>query len=264
MRSKDVAKLPLLKPEVIRDQDSSNPIAIQFENVTKEYRLYSNDVKRLLGAFFGNVSYKPVRASDDLSFTINRGDSVAFIGNNGAGKSTALKMINGVTFPDTGRITVHGRVSALLNLRAGFDPKLTGRENLRFRGMLWGLSDEEMDKLEPQMIKFAELGDYIDQPLRTYSSGMRARLGFSFASTIKPDILIVDEALAVGDKNFKKKCLKRVRQIVSRDGVTVLFVTHSAASAKRFCKKGIVLDHGHVLYQGDIDDALEFYEEMNV
>lgn len=251
------------KPEFISDEDSSNPIAIQFEHVTKEYHLYSNDRRRLLGAFFKRVPHKTVRASNDLSFTINRGDAVAFIGYNGAGKSTALKMINGVTFPDSGRITVHGRVSALLNLRAGFDPKLTGRENLRFRGMLWGLSDEEMDKLIPEMVKFAELGDYIDQPLRTYSSGMRARLGFSFASTIKPDILIVDEALAVGDKNFKKKCLKKVKQIVTADGVTVLFVTHSASAAKRFCKKGIVLDHGHALFQGDIEDALAFYEEMN-
>ena len=199
-----------------------------------------------------------------MSFTIKRGEAVAFLGSNGAGKSTALKIITGVCHPDAGRVTVHGRVSALLELSAGFDMKLTGRENIAFRGQLWGLSNEEIKKLEPRIIEFAELGDYIDQPMRTYSSGMKARLGFAFASSIEPDILVVDEALSVGDRRFSKKCLARVREIMSDSHVTVLFVTHSSSAARDFCKRGIVLDHGHDIYEGEIKDAIEFYEARNL
>ena len=160
-------------------------------------------------------------------------------------------------------MTVHGRVSALLELSAGFDMQLTGRENIAFRGQLWGLSPEELAELEPGIIEFAELGDYIDQPMRTYSSGMKSRLGFAFASSIKPDILVVDEALSVGDKRFSKKCLARVREIMSDSRVTVLFVTHSSSSAKEFCKRGIVLEKGSSIYEGEIKDAIEFYEKRN-
>lgn len=206
------------------------------------------------------MKQKLVTANDDLSFQIKRGDAVAFLGDNGAGKSTALKIITGVTHPTYGHVTVHGRVSALLELSAGFDRQLTGRENIVFRGQLWGLSPEELKELEPSIIEFAELGDYIDQPMRTYSSGMRARLGFAFASSIQPDILVVDEALSVGDRKFSRKCLKRVREIMSDDNVTVLFVTHSSASAKEFCKRGIVLEHGKNVFEGNIKEAMDFYE----
>lgn len=251
------------KPTVVRDNDSDAEVAIQFEHVTKTYKLFKNDRARFLATFSNKVPYKRVNANDDLSFTIKRGEAVAFLGNNGAGKSTCLKIINGVLYPTHGRVTVHGRVSALLELSAGFDPQLTGRENIAFRGQLWGFSNEEIKALEPDIIDFAELGDYIDQPMRTYSSGMKARLGFAFASSIQPDILIVDEALSVGDKKFKKKCLKRVHEIMSDSHVTVLFVTHSSASAKEFCKRGIVLDHGKDIYEGDIKSAIEFYEKRN-
>lgn len=254
----DVSTLP--PANVIRDEDSSNDIAIQFDHVTKVYKLYRSDKARLLGVFSKKVKYKQVCASNDLSFTIRRGEAVAFVGDNGAGKSTALKMITGVCHPTGGTVTVHGRVSALLELSAGFDKKLTGRENIAFRGKLWGLDKEELEELTPKIIEFADLGEYIDQPMRTYSSGMRARLGFAFASSVKPDILVVDEALAVGDKRFKRKCLKRVNELLSSQEVTVLFVTHSQRSAMEFCRKGIVLEAGKNLFEGPIDDAIAFYE----
>ena len=261
MSSKELSKLP--EPVIIRDEDASHDIAISFDHVSKFYKLYSSDRARLAGLFSRKVKYKTRRASDDLSFQIKRGESVAFLGNNGAGKSTALKMITGVCYPTHGTVEVHGRVSALLELSAGFDRKLTGRENIAFRGKLWGLSKEEIAELEPAIIDFAELGDYIDQPMRTYSSGMRARLGFAFASSIKPDILVVDEALSVGDKTFKKKCLKRVRELLKGEDATVLFVTHSLSSAKQFCQRGIVLEKGRNIYEGPIDDAVAFYESRD-
>ena len=245
---------------VVRDENASGDIAIQFDNVSKVYKLYKNDRARFAAAFSKGVACKEVRANDGLSFTIRRGEAVAFLGTNGAGKSTALKIITGVAYPSSGRVSVHGRVSALLELSAGFDAQLTGRENIAFRGQLWGLSAEEIAELEPRIIDFAELGDYIDQPMRTYSSGMKSRLGFAFASSIKPDILVVDEALSVGDRRFAKKCLERVRAIMSDSHVTVLFVTHSSSSAKEFCKRGIVLDRGRCVYDADIKDAIAFYE----
>lgn len=257
------ADLSHKKPTVIRDEDATNDIAIQFDHVSKQYKLYANDKARFAGAFSKKVPFKRVCANDDLSFTIKRGEAVAFLGNNGAGKSTALKIITGVTHPTYGTVTVHGRVSALLELSAGFDMQLTGRENIAFRGQLWGLSSENLKELEPRIIEFAELDDYIDQPMRTYSSGMKARLGFAFASSIKPDILVVDEALSVGDRRFSKKCLTRVHEIMSDSHVTVLFVTHSSSSAKEFCKRGIVLEKGRNIYESDIKSAVAFYEGKN-
>lgn len=252
-----------MPPELVRDNDSDNEVAIQFDHVTKSYKLFTSDKARFLATFSQKVPFKEVRANNNLSFIVNRGEAVAFLGNNGAGKSTALKIITGVAYPTFGKVTVHGRVSALLELSAGFDMQLTGRENIAFRGQLWGLSPEELAELEPGIIEFAELGDYIDQPMRTYSSGMKSRLGFAFASSIKPDILVVDEALSVGDKRFSKKCLARVREIMSDSRVTVLFVTHSSSSAKEFCKRGIVLEKGSNIYEGEIKDAIDFYERRN-
>ena len=250
-----------IEPEVIRDEDSSAPRAIRFQHVSKIYRLYKNERKRFLSAFSNKVPYTEVHANDDLSFTIKRGEAVAFVGHNGAGKSTALKLITGVTQPTEGRITVHGRISALLELTAGFDPNLTGRENIAFRARIWGIEKQDYAELEEGIIEFSELGEYIDQPLRTYSSGMKARLGFAFASSIKPDILVVDEALSVGDARFAKKCTNHIRGIMAQDEVTVLFVTHSSSAAREFCQRGIVLDHGKNIFDGPIDEAIAFYEE---
>ncbi len=159
---------------VIRDEDASNPVAVRFDHVTKQYKLFKNDKLRLLSTFSKRIPHDTVNASDDLSFTVNRGESLALLGDNGAGKSTALKMITGVCFPTSGTVEVHGRVSALLELSAGFDMKLSGMENIDMRCQLWGLSKEESKELIPEIVEFSELGKYIDQPMRTYSSGMRA------------------------------------------------------------------------------------------
>ena len=237
-------------------------IAVQFDHVTKTYKLYSSDRGRLFGLFDSKkrTLVGETNANDDLSFTINKGEAVAFVGHNGAGKSTALKLITGVTKPTKGKVTVNGRVSALLELNAGFDGQLTGRENLVLRSRILGMKKDEFAALEEQIVEFAELGLYIDQPLKTYSSGMKARLGFALAASVDPDILVVDEALSVGDAAFQKKCIKRMTEIMSRDDVTVLFVTHSSKTAKELCTRGIVLDKGKKLYDGPINDAVRFYE----
>lgn len=252
---------------VTKDLHSSSvddTVVIKFEHVTKTYHLYKNDAGRFLGLF--NIKKRrggylgSVNANDDLCFEIKRGEAVAFLGLNGAGKSTALKMITGVAHPTSGKITVNGRVSALLELSAGFDSKLTGRENIRLRSQILGLSEEEIARIEPQAVEFADLGLYIDQPINTYSSGMRSRVGFALAVSIHPEILVVDEALSVGDKQFKKKCVERIREIMMDESVTVLFVTHSTTTAQEFCSRGIVLDHGKKMFDGTMDDAMSYYE----
>jgi teichoic acid transport system ATP-binding protein len=237
-------------------------IAVKFENVTKEYKLYKSDKRRFLGIFFPQIHYKTVRANDNISFKVKKGESVMILGRNGAGKSTMLKMITEVVFPTKGKITVNGRVSALLELTTGFDPEFTGRENIYLKGQLMGLSDEEISKLEPTIIDFAELGDYIDQPIRTYSSGMTARLGFSINANIEPEILVIDEALSVGDKKFRLKCQEKIDDIVEKEHVTVLYVTHSPSSAEDFCERGLVLDKGRLVFDGEYDDAVEAYDEI--
>ncbi len=241
------------------------PVVIKFDNVTKTYRLYKNDRARFLSAFLpgdrGTVGI--VHANKDLSFEIKKGEAVALIGSNGAGKSTALKMITGVCHPTSGTITVNGRVSALLELRAGFDSKLTGRENLELRSQIIGIDKYEFrEKILPEVIEFADLGIYIDQPIKTYSSGMRARLGFALAANIDPDILVVDEALAVGDQVFKKKCIKRMKEIMFKEDVTVLFVAHGSRAARKFCTRGIVLDQGRNVFDGGVVEAGAFYDEL--
>ncbi len=242
----------------------SDEVVIDFDHVTKTYNLYKNDRGRFLGIFNYNKKgtfLGSVNANDDLSFQVKKGEAVAFLGLNGAGKSTALKMVTGVTHPTSGTVTVRGRVSALLELTAGFDMQLTGRENISLRGQILGLKRSEIKDIEPSIIDFAELGLYIDQPMRTYSSGMKARLGFAFAVAIDPEILVVDEALSVGDRAFQKKCIERIREIMMDESVTVLFVTHTSSTAKEFCSRGIVLNKGAKVYEGTIDDATKYYED---
>lgn len=237
-------------------------IVIEFKNVTKRYKLYKNDKQRLLGIFFKNIKYKEKKAVDNVSFKIKKGEAVALFGKNGAGKSTILKMITEVAFPTSGKIIVNGRVSALLELTSGFDLEFTGRENIYLKGQILGLTNKEIKVLEKQIVDFADLEEYIDQPVRTYSSGMKARLGFSINVNIDPDILIVDEALSVGDEEFRNKCVEKVNEIVNQEDVTLLFVTHSTAVAKSFCKRGIVMNKGKKQFDGDIDEAIEKYEKI--
>ena len=239
---------------------TADDIAIQFKNVSKRYKLYRSDKHRFLGIFSSRIAFKEVYANSHLNFTINRGESVAIIGKNGAGKSTMLKMITGVVFQTTGQVIVNGRVSALLELTAGFDPEFTGRENIRLRGQIWGLKKDEIAALEAEVVDFADIGDYIDQPMRTYSSGMKARVGFAISASINPEILVVDEALSVGDKAFREKCDRKIREIMEKENVTVIFVTHSSSAAASICSRGMVLEKGRLAFDGPIDAALEYYE----
>ena len=232
---------------------------IEFKNVTKMYKLFKNDKKRLLYTFCKKIKYTEKKAVNNVSFEIKRGESVALFGRNGAGKSTILKMITGVCFPTNGEIKVNGRVSALLELTSGFDPEFTGRENIYLKGQLLGLKDNEIKELEKEIIDFAEIEEYIDQPVRTYSSGMKARLGFSINVNIKPEILIVDEALSVGDEEFKRKCVKKVNDIINNENVTLLFVTHATGVAKEFCSRGILMEDGKLTFDGDIEEAIIKY-----
>lgn len=235
-----------------------NEIAIRFTNVSKIYKLYSSSRRRLLGLFFKRIPHKTKKAVADMNLTIFRGESVAVLGRNGAGKSTMLKMITGVTFPTSGEIEVNGIVSALLELTSGFDQEFTGRENIYLKGRILGLSDADIAKLEPAIVEFAELEEYIDQPVRTYSSGMKARLGFSICVNINPEILIVDEALSVGDRAFRQKCIRKIQEIMQGD-ITMLFVTHSTETALEFCKRGVVMKAGRIVFDGDIHAAIDYY-----
>lgn len=237
-------------------------IVIEFKEVTKTYKLYKNDKQRLLSVFSKKIPHKDKKAVDNVSFKIRRGESVALFGKNGAGKSTILKMITGVAYPTKGDIIVKGRVSALLELTSGFDPEFTGRENIYLKGQLSGMQDMEIRELESAIVDFAEIGEYIDQPVRTYSSGMKARLGFAINVNINPEILIVDEALSVGDIAFKNKCLNKVNEIIEKDNVTLLFVTHATTTAKQFCKRGIVMKNGKLIFDTDIDTAIQKYEQI--
>jgi teichoic acid transport system ATP-binding protein len=171
-------------------------------------------------------------------------------------------MITGVAFPTSGDIKVNGRVSALLELTSGFDMEFTGRQNIFLKGHILGLKDQEIAELESEIIEFAELNDYIDQPVRTYSSGMRARLGFAINVNIRPEILIVDEALSVGDAAFRNKCQTKIDEIIKKDNVTLLFVTHQTAVAESFCKRGIVMKDGKIVFDGPVQEATVFYKKM--
>ena len=231
---------------------------ISFSHVSKEYTLYKNDQERFRALFIKPRHAKINKALKDVSFEIPKGASVGFIGDNGAGKSTILKMITGVAHPTEGEVQVHGKVAALLELTAGFSTEMTGRENIFLKGYILGLTDDYIKQIEPAIIEFAELGDYIDQPVRTYSSGMKMRLGFAINVNIDPDILVVDEALSVGDASFKRKCKAKINEIIS-SGTTVLYVSHNMDSVKEICDRAIYLKKGQVMYDGEVEKAFELY-----
>lgn len=249
------------KENITTTENGNKDVVVRFSGVTKEYKLYKSDKSRFKALFSKSVPYKKKKAVNKLSFELRRGEGLALIGRNGAGKSTILKMITGVSFPTEGEIYVNGKISALLELSSGFDAEANGIENIRFKCSLMGMSDEEIEEILPSVVEFADIGEYIDQPLRSYSSGMKARLGFAISVNSKPDILIVDEALSVGDKAFRKKCTKKVQELMSDSNVTLLFVTHALSTAKDFCQRGIVLEKGTKLFEGGIEEAIDFYDE---
>ena len=198
-------------------------------------------------------------ALKDVSFEINHGESVAVIGGNGAGKSTLLSVIAGLAPPSSGGVTVNGRIAALLELGAGFHPDLTGAENLMLNASLLGLTRKETASLFDSIVDFAGLAEFIEEPVRTYSSGMVVRLAFSVAINLNPDLLIVDEVLAVGDQNFQAKCFERIRDL-RRAGKTLLFVSHSPNLVLEFCDRALWLDHGELVMQGEAERVLSAYQ----
>lgn len=200
-------------------------------------------------------------ALDNVSFHVERGEVVGLIGSNGAGKSTLLKVVSGVMKPTKGKVTVHGSIAPMIELGAGFDIELTARENIYLNGAVLGYSKKFIDEKFDEIVEFSELGEFIEVPVKNYSSGMKSRLGFSIATVVSPKILILDEVLSVGDARFRRKSEKKIKSMFD-SGVTVLFVSHSLEQVKRLCNKAMILDHGKLTAYGDIDEVAPIYQEM--
>lgn len=233
--------------------------AIIFENVTKKYKLYKKNNDKLLSLIFKKKNIKEKVALSDVSFKIKKGETVALLGDNGAGKSTIVKLVSDLSYPTSGKVIVNGKKSTLLGTNVGLENNFTGRENIYLKCSLLGLNKEEIKKIENKIIEFSEIEEYIDYPMKTYSSGMKARLGFSILSQIEADVLIIDETLSVGDEKFKKKCANRIKEIIAEKKATLLFVTHSINTVSEFCNRGIVLKKGKKVYDGDIFEAKKIY-----
>ena len=221
------------------------------ENITKVYNMYNTPKDRLIEAFLPKKKlHTEFYALKNVSFDVAEGEIIGIMGRNGAGKSTLLKIITGVLQPTSGKVTVSGRISSLLELGAGFNYEYTGLENIYFYGTIMGLTKQEIASRVDAIIAFAEIGDYIYQPVKTYSSGMFARLAFSCAINVDPEILIVDEILSVGDLRFQSKCFKKFKEFQQK-GVTVLYVGHDIATMRSFCDRCIWLNHGEIVDSGD-------------
>ncbi len=234
---------------------------IEVKNLTKTYRLYNSPQDRLREIFSinGKKFHHKFQALNDVSFNVEKGQTVGIIGQNGSGKSTLLKIISGVVQPTSGSLIVNGRISALLELGAGFDPEFTGRENIYMNGALMGFSREEMDRRLPDIEFFAEIGEFIDQPVKTYSSGMFVRLAFAATVNIDPDILVIDEVLSVGDIFFQHKCISKMESFRA-EGKTILLVTHNIELVKKFCNVAYLLNDGKIIESGsDTEYVTEQY-----
>ena len=236
--------------------------ALEVKHVTKEYKLYESEMARLKEAFhpFRKFYHKTFFALNDINIRINKGEKVGIIGANGAGKSTLLKIITGVLNPTKGELVTHGRVAALLELGAGFNQDYTGIENIRLNGVLMGDSARKTEEKIQQIMDFADIGDFIYQPVKSYSSGMFVRLAFATQIFSDPDILIVDEALSVGDIRFQQKCYRAMDSLMEEK--TVVLVTHDTAAVTRFCDRIIWINKGQVMYDGDVAEGLEKYQEF--
>lgn len=241
----------------------SSDIAISVKNLTKKYRIFGHPGDRIKQAFtFGSVHfYREFTALQDVSFEIKKGETIGIIGRNGSGKSTLLQLICGILKPTSGSVQVNGRISALLELGAGFNPEFTGRENVYFQGAVIGITKEEIDRRFDDIEAFADIGEFIDQPVRTYSSGMFVRLAFAVAIHVEPDILVVDEALAVGDALFQKRCYARIRQM-QKGGLTLILVSHDHELVRNMTNRALLLGRGATLFWGDTREATHLYRKM--
>lgn len=239
-------------------------IAIRIKNLTKNYKLYERPIDRLKESLhpFRKSYHHDFKALDNVSLEIIKGQTIGIIGKNGSGKSTLLKILTGVLSPTSGSVEVFGRVAALLELGAGFNPELTGYENIFLNGSLMGYSEKEMHSKVDSILEFADIGEFIHQPVKMYSSGMFARLAFATAINVDPDILIVDEALSVGDVFFQAKCYHYFQRLQEK-GKTVLFVTHSLEAITRNCTKAFCLDKGRLMFVGEPAEVVDFYKKFD-
>ncbi|MFV9668352.1 ABC transporter ATP-binding protein [Pantoea sp. Ep11b] len=239
-------------------------VAIEFKAVTKRYPLYHH-----IGSGIKELIFNPKRALtllsgrsylaiEDISFTVYKGESVALIGRNGAGKSTSLGLVAGVIKPTAGVVKTNGRVASMLELGGGFHPELTGRENIRLNATLLGLRRKQLNERIDKIIEFSELGEFIDEPIRVYSSGMLAKLGFSVITQVDPDILIIDEVLAVGDYAFQKKCIETINNFKAK-GVTILFVSHNLSDIEKICDRVIWIENHKLRASGSAESLLQQY-----
>ncbi len=255
-------------------------VVLKIENVSKQYRLglvgtgtLSHDLKRWWYLIrgkedpflkVGEVNYREVKGGEyvnalsAINLEIKKGEVVGIIGENGAGKSTLLKLLSEVTTPTTGSIKIKGRIAALLEVGTGFHPELTGRENIFLNGAILGMTKPEISQKLDEIIDFSGVAKYVDTPVKRYSSGMKVRLGFAVAAHLEPEILIVDEVLAVGDAEFQKKCIGKMKDVAG-EGRTVLFVSHNMISIKSLCDRGVVLDKGEIVFKGGVDEAVSYY-----
>jgi lipopolysaccharide transport system ATP-binding protein len=255
----EVLTHPVAAPEA-RPRASELDMAVAVRQLGKCYRIYDRPQDRLKQALCrGRRRYfREFWALRDVSFEIRRGETIGILGRNGSGKSTLLQLVCGTLTPTAGQVEIHGRIAALLELGAGFNPEFTGRDNVYTNAAILGLTKNEIDARYPAIVEFAEIGQFIDQPVKTYSSGMYVRLAFAVAINVDPDILIVDEALSVGDARFQARCMTRIRQMQER-GVSILFVTHDLEACKRLCQRAYVLERGQVVHEGSAEAMANWY-----
>lgn len=234
--------------------------AIVVKNLTKNFYFFQQDYRILQWLFTKKGYEKERQVLKGISFEVGRGEIVGLIGVNGAGKSTLMKLVAGITYPTSGEVEVYGKVGSLINLSAGFHPDYTGRKNIYYKGTVMGMPKAEIDGIIEGICDFVDLGEYFDRPLRMYSSGMSARLGFALAVYSNPEILIIDEVLAVGDKNFRQKSRQKVVRMF-QEGKSVIFSSHSDEMIREFCSRVIYLRDGRIVFDGDVEEGLLKYNE---
>ena len=243
----------------------SSDLLIEASHITVRFRVHEYKITTLkewvVRKLRGIHDSHSFTALDDLSFSLARGESVALLGHNGSGKSTLLKVLTGIIEPPGASVRVFGRIAPMIELGAGFDPELSGRENIALSCMLMGLGRDEIEERMPSIIDFSELSEFIDVPLKNYSSGMYARLGFACATAVDPDIILADEILAVGDSNFAAKCLVRIDELRAK-GASVVLVSHAPETVRSFCSRGYVLNEGRIAFAGEINACISRYSEI--
>ncbi|MTI65567.1 MAG: ABC transporter ATP-binding protein [Firmicutes bacterium] len=234
--------------------------AIKVKNLKKYFWLFEKDYKIFAWLFTKKGHSGVKKAIDDVSFVVKPGEVVGLIGSNGAGKSTLMRVVSGITLPTEGDIRVNGKVGSFINLSAGFNVEYTGRQNLYYKGTLMGMSKKELDNKIDEIIDFIDIGNYIDMPVRTYSSGMAARLGFALAIFSDPDVLVIDEVFAVGDQDFRKKSAEKSKELFLA-GKSILFSSHTDSLIREFCHRVIYLKDGNIVFNGDVEEGLKMYNE---